>query len=82
MEVQRLQLQERYNMNIFDKIDAVCIKLKELYAEVLVLIEHANEPNLEHSIQLDRYLLVEKMQSEIELLNKVKSDLFKEAGID
>lgn len=41
-----------------------------------------NETGISHSLHTERYLEIERLNKTIEILNKIKKDLFVEAGID
>jgi hypothetical protein len=69
-------------MNTLDKIDIVCTRIKEMQILLHQLHDECNEPGLAADIQRERYLKVEAMQANIDMLNGIKNDLFKEAGID
>jgi hypothetical protein len=68
-------------MNIYEKIDILCERIKILHERLMHAHELCNETGISHDLQLERYLEIERIEKTIEILNNMKKDLFIEAGI-
>lgn len=68
-------------MNIYNKIDILCERIKDLHKTLMLAHELCNEAGISHDTQLERYLEIERLDKTIEILNMMKKDLFIEAGI-
>jgi len=68
-------------MNIYEKIDTLCERIEGLHEMLMSAHELCNESGINHQLQLERYLEVERLDKAIKILNDMKKDLFIEAGI-
>jgi hypothetical protein len=68
-------------MNIYEKIDTLCQRIKDLHESLMHAHDLCNEPGISHDMQSERYLEVERLDRIIETLNIMKKELFIEAGI-